>query len=158
PTGLVFSQDGSTVYLSEQFSGGFVISALDANNLHLTGRAPDFAVAGIGSQLEEADATKLLFAIANRGVSFVDPAVSPSLAQAAPSFAAVPVAQPSNGPNAGGTSTTLSGSNLGTLSAIQFGSQSASVQSTTSTQIEVTSPASASSGPVNITAFFQNGW
>jgi|GEM_PF-720211 hypothetical protein len=158
PAGIVFSQDGSTLFVSEQFGGGFVVSALDANNLHLLARVPDTAIAGVPSQLEESDNSKLLFGLSNRGISFVDAAVSTSLLQMAPAFAAAPVAQPSSGPNVGNTSTTLSGSNFGAVTAVQFGLQPATIQSTGATQLSVTSPADATNGPLNVSAFFQNDW
>ncbi|MBS1841834.1 MAG: IPT/TIG domain-containing protein [Acidobacteria bacterium] len=158
PTGLVFSQDGSVLYVSEQFGGSFVVSSLDANNLHFMARVPDTAIAGIPTQLEESDSTKLLFGLSNRGVSFVDAAITTSLSQNAPVFSAAPVAQPSSGPNSGNTSTILTGANFTVPAAIEFGSQSGAVQSAGSTQLQVTSPANASSGPVNVFAFFQNSW
>lgn len=158
PTGMVFSQDGANVYVSEQFGGGFVISILDANNLHLLGRVSDVAVAGVPTQIEETDSTKLLFGLANRGVSFVDASTPASLSQNAPSFSTVPVAQPSSGPNSGNTSALLSGANFEGNPKVQFGSQTAAVQSAGSTQIQVTSPANTVSGPVNVFAFFPDGW
>lgn len=158
PVGLVFSQDGSTLFVSEQFGGGCVVSSLDANNLNLLARVPDVAIAGIPTQLEESDSTKILFGLSNRGISFVDASIATSLPQPPPSFAAAPVAQPSSGPNSGNTATVLSGANLGSLAAVQFGSQSAPVQIASATQLQVISPASATSGPVNISAFFQDGW
>jgi hypothetical protein len=158
PTGLVFSQDGSSLFVSEQFGGGFVVSSLDANNLSLLGRVPDVAVAGIPTQVEESDGTNLLFGLGNRGISFVDAAISTLLSRPAPSFAAVPVAQPSSGPNSGNTISNLVGSNFGSVSAVQFGGQSATLQSAGVTQLQVTSPASATSGSVNVAAYFQNGW
>jgi hypothetical protein len=158
PAGLVFSQDGSTLFVSEQFGGGFVVSSLDASNLHLLARVPDVAVAGIPTQLEESDSTKILFGLSNSGVSFVDAAISTLLSQPPPSFASAPIAQPSSGPNSGNTVTILGGTNFGSLAAVQFGSQSAVVQSASATQLQVISPANATSGPVNIFAFFQDGW
>ncbi len=158
PSGLVFSQDGATVYVSEQFGGGFVMSALDANNLHLLSRVSDVAIAGTPTQLEESDATKLLFGLANRGVSFVDAATTASLSQLAPSFSAAPVVQPSSGPNSGNTSTVLAGTNFESSPKIQFGSQSANVQNGGSAQIQVSSPANAATGAVNVSAFFPDGW
>jgi len=158
PAGLVFSQDGSTLFVSEQFDGGFVVSSLDANNLHLLARIPDVVVAGTPTQLEESDVSMILFGLANRGVSFMDAGVSTLLSQLAPSFASAPVAQPSGGPNSGSTTTNLEGTNFGPVAAVQFGSQSAIIQSADATQLQVLSPASGANGAVNISAYFQNGW
>ncbi len=157
-SGIVFSQDGASVYANEQFGGGFVVSILDANNLGFIGRVSDVAVSGVPTQLEESDSTKLLFGLANRGVSFVDAATPAALSQNAPSFSAAPVAQPSSGPNSGNTSTVLTGANFESSPRVQFGSQTANVQSAGPTQIQVASPANATGGAVNISAFFPDGW
>lgn len=158
PSGIVFSPDGATVYVSERFGGGFVISLLSAGNLQFLSRVPDIPISGLPTQLEESDDTKLLFGMANRGVSFVDAAATSSLAQTAPSFSAAPVAQPSGGPNSGSTNTVLTGTNFENGAAVQFGSQAANVQSGGATQLQVTSPASTASGAVNVSAYFQSGW
>ena len=158
PSGIVFSRDGTNVFVSEQFGGGFVVSILDANNLHLVGRVSDVSVSGVPTQLEESDSTKLLFGLANRGVSFVDASTLAALSQNAPSFSAAPVAQPSSGPNSGNTSVLLSGTNFESTPKVQLGSQTAAVQGTNSTQLQITSPANAASGAMNVAAFFADGW
>jgi hypothetical protein len=80
-----------------------------------------------------------------------------SLSQIAPAFSAAPVAIPASGPNAGNTSTILAGSNFESNPVVQFGSQSAAVQSSGTVQIQVASPANAASGAVNISASFPDG-
>src|SRR5262249_12938090 len=95
---------------------------------------------------------------ANRGVSFIDAAATAPLSQNAPLFSAAPVAQPSGGPNTGNTSTLLTGVNFENGAQMQFGSQAAAVQGTSPTQLQVTSPASAATGAVNISSFFPDGW
>jgi len=94
----------------------------------------------------------------NRGISFIDAAVPASLSQSAPSFSSAPVAQPSTGPNSGGTLTVVTGANFEKRAAIQFGAQTATVQSTGATQNPRRVPASAASGAVNVSAFFPDGW
>ncbi|HWT87373.1 MAG TPA: IPT/TIG domain-containing protein [Candidatus Angelobacter sp.] len=158
PTGIVFSADGSSVYVNEQFGGGFVVSQLDGNNLHFVTRFADVSAASVPSRLEATDSSKLLYGLANRGISFIDAAVPASLSQSAPSFSSAPVAQPSTGPNSGGTLTVVTGANFESGAAIQFGAQTATVQSTGATQIHAASPASAASGAVNVSAFFPDGW
>src|SRR5262249_53677669 len=148
----------ATLYVSERFGNGFVVSQLDGSNLHFIGHASDVAVSGVPTQLEESDVTKLLFGLGNRGVNFVDAATTTSLSQNAPAFSATPVAQPSDGPNAGNTSVVLAGANFESGAQVQFGSQPAGVQGSNATQMQVTSPASASAGAVNISAFFPGGW
>src|SRR5262249_49195008 len=54
--------------------------------------------------------------------------------------------------------TILTGSSFESSPIVQFGSQSARVQNSSSTQIQVVSPANAVSGPVNISTFFSDGW
>ncbi|HMC11923.1 MAG TPA: IPT/TIG domain-containing protein, partial [Pirellulaceae bacterium] len=158
PTGIVFSADGSSVYVNEQFGGGFVVSQLDGNNLHFVTRFADVSAANVPSQLEAANSSKLLYGLANRGISFIDAAAPASLSQSAPSFSSAPVAQPSTGPNSGGTVTIVTGANFESGAAIQFGTQTATVQSAGATQIQAASPASAASGAVNLSAFFPDGW
>ena len=68
------------------------------------------------------------------------------------------MAQPSTGPNSGGTVTIVTSANFESGAAIQFGTQTATVQSTGATQIQAASPASAASGAVNVSAFFPDGW
>jgi len=158
PASTVFSVDDTSLYLSEQFGGAFVVSQLDANNLHFVGRVSDVAIEGVPSQLEEADSSKLLYGIANRGVSFVDATATASLSRTAPTFSNAPVAQPSTGPNSGGTTTIVTGANFESGAAVRFGRQAATVQSTGATQIQLISPPNATSGAVNISAIFPDGW
>ena len=159
PAGLTFSRDGTMVYVSEKFGGGFAISLLDGSDLHFLGRVSDVAIAGLPTEIEDAGDSKLLFGMANRGVSFVDAATNGALSQTAPAFAAAPVAQPSEGPNAGNTTTILTGVNFEAGAKVQFGSQaSTGVQSSSATQLQATSPGSAASGAVNLRAYFPDGW
>ena len=158
PASILFSQDGASLAVSEQFGTGSALTLLDANDLHVVGRVSDVAVAGIPTQLEAVDSSKLFFGLANRGVSFVDAAKPASLSQPAPAFSVNSVAQPATGPNSGGTSTVLAGANFEATASVQFGAQSATVQGSAASQLQVTSPASAASGAANLTAFFPDGW
>jgi hypothetical protein len=157
--GMVFSRDGQFLYLNENAGAPPVITVLDGNSLNAIGQVPDLWLAGRRTEIEEVDATKLLFGVANRGLSFVDAANPGSLPATAPVFAAPPTAQPSEGPNAGGTSTVLTGQNFAATAQVLFGSQFAANASVSSaTQIDAASPPNATSGAVNITAYFPNGW
>ena len=62
----------------------------------------------------------------------------------------------SSGSIAGGTSVTLTGTNLGSATAVKFGSTAATIVSNTSTQIVATSPA-AGAGTVDVTVTTANG-
>jgi len=157
--GIAFSRDGKYLYLSESNSGAPFITVLDGHTAQLIGRAPDAAIQGISSEIEDADETQLLFGLANRGVSFIDAAAPSSLPVAAPTIAAAPSLQPSEGPLTGGTSVTLSGQNFTPLTQLNFGTQSAmNVSVSSATQIQASSPSSVSNGAVNLTSYFQNGW
>jgi len=103
------------------------------------------------------DSSKLLYGLANRGIGFIDAAVARIVVAIHASFSSAPVAQPSTGPNSGGTVTVVTAPNFESGAAIQFGTQTATVQSTGATQIQAASPASAASGAVNVSAFF-SGW
>ena len=157
--GIVFSRDGQTLFVAEPFGNGHVVTALSVANLQKLGQIPDLAVEGVPTILEDADETQLLVGLSNRGLNFLDAANPTSLPQNAPVFASAPVAQPAEGANTGGASITLIGSNFSSNPQVRFGSQSAvNGTATSSTQLQVSSPPSATSGPVNLTAYFSNGW
>ena len=159
PQGVTFSRDGNYLYLSESISGAPLITVLDGHSGQLVGRVPDAGIQGVSSEIEDVDETQLLFALSNRGVSFVD-AIEPStLPSPAPVVAAAPTLQPSEGSLGGGTPVTLAGQNFTSLMQLNFGTQSASNATVSgATQIQANSPFSVSNGAVNLTAYFQNGW
>ena len=157
--GLVFSPGGQTLYVAEAFGSGRVITELAAANLQKIGEVPDLAVQGIPTTLEDCDASQFVFGRGNRGIAVLDVSSPSVLPTPAPAFTSAPVALPSEGPGAGGTPVTLNGSNFPSGVQIRFGSQtplSASVSG--STQLQVSAPASAASGPLNLIAYFSNGW
>ncbi len=157
--GIVFSRDGRTLYVAEPFGNGHVVTALSIANLQKLGQIPDLAVEGVPTIPEDADETQLLVGLSNRGLNFLDAANLLTLPQDAPVFASAPVAQPAEGTNMGGVSITLNGFNFSSNPQIRFGLQSTvNATATSSTQLQVSSPPSATSGPVNLTAYFSNGW
>jgi len=157
--GVTFSQDGTKLYACESLNGSSVVTVLDGQNGQLIGRVPDAAIQGIPSEIEDADETQLLFAVSNRGVSFVDASAPGAISATAPTLTAAPSAQPSEGSLAGGTAAILSGQNFSPLVQLSFGAQAASNPAVNgSTQIQAASPASVVNGPVNLTAYFQNSW
>ncbi|HYL82908.1 MAG TPA: IPT/TIG domain-containing protein [Candidatus Angelobacter sp.] len=157
--GVTFSRDGKKLYVSETLQGAPVITVLDGQTGQLLGRAPDAAIQGVSSEIEDADETQLLFALSNRGLSFLDASAPGHLPPVAPSLAAAPSATPSEGPITGGTAVVLNGQNFTSLAQLNFGSQSASNAAVSSpAQIQANSPASVVNGPVNLTAYFQNSW
>lgn len=157
--GLVFSRDGQFLYVSENASSPPVITVLDGNSLNLVGRVPDVWIGGRRSEIEEVDSTKLIFGLANRGVAFLDAANPGSLPANVPAFGAAPVAQPSEGPHAGGTTVVLVGQNYESSAQVLFGALSGSSISVAGiTQLNATSPPNASAGAVNLSAYFPSGW
>lgn len=156
--GMVFSRDGQFLYVSENPGSPPLVTVLDGHSLNLIGRVSDLFLGGMRSELEDVDSTKLLFAIANRGIAFIDAASPASFPPSVPVFAAAPSVQPSEGPTAGGTATILSGQNFESSAQILFGTQSAAdVNIANSTQISATSPPNAATGPVNVAAYFPSG-
>src|SRR5262249_40547631 len=110
-------------------------------------------------QVEEVSDDGIVFGLGNRGVALIDVAKPANLPTPAPVFAAAPASLPAEGPNAGGTAAVLAGQDFTTPTAVNFGAQAASsVALGGSTQIQATSPANAASGPVNVAAYFSNGW
>ncbi len=157
--GMVFSRDGQFLYVSENAASPPIITVLDGHSLGTIGQVPDLWIAGRRTEIEDVDSTKLLFGVANRGLSFLDAASPGALPASAPSFAAPPAAQPAEGPNAGGTATILSGQNFAVSPQVKFGTQLANpVSAGSATQINASSPPNAAIGPANVTAYFPSGW
>jgi hypothetical protein len=157
--GIVFSRDGESLYVSENTGAPPVITALDSYSLNIIGQVPDLWLSGRRSEIEDVDSTNLLFGLASRGLSFVDAATPISLSAPAPVFAAAPIAQPSEGPNVGGTPIVLAGQNFPATAQVLFGTQFAGNASVSSgTQITASSPPNAAAGAVNIAAYFPSGW
>jgi len=158
-SGIVFSRDGKTLYDAEPFGNSYVVTALSVSTLQKLGQIPDLAVEGIATVPEDADETQFVVGLSNRGLNFLDAANPTTLSQPAPVFAAAPVAQPAEGTFAGGATITLSGYNFSSNPQIRFGTQSpVNATATSSTQLQVSTPPSAESGPVNLLAYFSNGW
>jgi hypothetical protein len=152
--GVAFSRDDNLLYVAESAAGSAVITVLDGRDLLPHGQVPGAAIQGVAAQIEDADETQMLFAISNRGVSGIDAANPITLTAPAPTFAAAPASIPSEGPNTGGTSLTLTVQNFSADSVIKIGMQLATNVSTSSpTTIQATSAASVSNGPANITVY-----
>ena len=157
--GVTFSRDGMHLYLSESSSSAAFVTVLDGSGGKLIGRVPDASIQGVASQIEDADETQLLFGVSNRGISFVDASVPTNLSTTAPSLAAAPSVQPSEGPIGGGTSVAVAGQNFTSTTQLNFGTQSAlNVTLSRPAQIQANAPASVTNGAVNATAYFQDGW
>jgi hypothetical protein len=158
--GVAFSRDNQHLYVSETLSGAPVVTVLDGQTGQVVGTVPDAAIQGVSSEIEDVDETQLVFGLSNRGVSFVDAAGTlTSLSGPAPTLAAAPSIQPSEGPIAGGTTVTIAGQNFGASPQIKLGAQLATnVTASGTTQIQADSPPSVVNGPVNISAFFSNNW
>jgi DNA-binding beta-propeller fold protein YncE len=157
--GFTFSRDGGFLFVSNSASGPPFISVLDGRTLQSLGQVPDPAIQSVPSEIEETDASQLLFAIANRGVSFIDASKPTALPSVFPSFAAAPVAQPSQGAFTGATATLLFGQSFASTTQVKFAAQLAGPASVLgSSQIQAASPPSVVNGAVNLTAFFPGGW
>jgi len=156
--GLLFSHDGSFLYASETAASPPFISIFDGHTLQPLGQVPDVFIQGVHSEIEEADETQLLFAISNRGVTFIDAAKPGALPALVPSFAPAPTAEPSQGPIIGGTAIFLSGQNFEPNPQIKFGQELAAPPTATPSQIQASATPSVVAGAVNITAYFPSGW
>jgi IPT/TIG domain len=156
--GVSFSRDGNFLYASESAAGPPLVAVFDGHTMQSIGQVPDASIQGVHSEIEEADETRLLFGIANRGVSFVDAAKPTTLPSSVPSFASTPVALPSQGPITGGTATVLAGQNFESTTQIRFGAQLAPAPTVSAMQLQATAPPSVVNGAVNVTAYFPSGW
>ena len=158
-SGATFSRDWKELYVAETSSGASFITVLDGQSGQLIGRVPDVPIQGVASTIEDVDETHLLFALSNRGFSFIDASMPETISLVAPTVAPAPSVQPSEGPIAGGTSTILSGQNFAGPVQVKFGSQLATNPVvSSSSQIQMVSPSSVVNGAVNLTAHFQNSW
>ncbi len=159
PAGLVFSADGQSLYVDEPFGNANVVSVLATATMQKLGQISDVTIQGTPTCIEEIGASSNLVGLNNRGVAFLDASQPSNLPTSAPMFAVVPVAQPAEGPAAGGTSLTLTGANFSSTPQVRFGAASPTpADSSNSSQIQLTSPPSVTSGPVNLNAYFSNGW
>jgi hypothetical protein len=157
--GLAFSPDGVALYASESSTAAPIVDVLDGLDLHLLGKISDFLVQGTSTELEISSESKILFGLSNRGISFVDAANPTQFSTSVPQFSTASMVQPAEGGTTGGLSVTLSGNNFEDGSKVIFGAVPASVVAVSgSTQIVATSPAAATTGPVNITVVSPSGW
>jgi len=158
-TSLVFSPGGQSLYVSDALGNSRVLTALAAANLQKIGQIPDLAVQGIATSIEECDASHFVLGRGNRGIAAIDVSAPSMLSTPAPAFTSAPVAQPAEGPNAGGTAIALTGSNFPSGAQIRIGSQTPLAANVSgSTQLQVASPSSGTGGPTNLIAYFSNGW
>lgn len=158
-SGLVFSADGRSLYVAEPLGNAGVVSILCSSNLQRNGQVPDIVIQGQATRMEETGGSSFLCGLGNRGVSFVDVSQPNSLSSAAPLFAGAPIAQPSEGPAIGGTTLALNGTDFFANPQVRFGGLNpVAATAASSSQLTVVSPASAATGPVNLTAYFPNGW
>ncbi len=157
--GLVFSRDGQSLYVAEPYGNAGVVSILSVGNLQKLGQISDIVIQGVPTNIEEVGASSNLCGLGNRGVAFLDATQTGSLPPAAPIFATVPTVLPSEGPAAGGTTLTLTGTNFSSSPQVRFGSTNP-VNSTAAggSQLHVVTPASTAVLPLNLTAYFPNGW
>ena len=159
PAGLVFSLDGQSLYVDEPYGNSSVVTVLSTATLQPLGQVSDMPVQGVPTIIEEVSANATLVGLGNRGVVFLDVSQNTSLPQTAPIFSAAPSARPSEGPLAGSTAILLSGTNFPSSPQVRFGTGNpVSTTATNSSQIQVASPATVFPGPVNLTAYFSNGW
>ena len=158
-TGLVFSLDRQSLYVAEPYGNAGAVSVLSASNLQKLGQISDVVIQGVPTSIEEVGASSNLCGLANRGVAFLDASQPSSLPQAAPVFSSVPVAQPSEGPPAGGTTLSLTGTNFSSSPQVRFGANNpVNATAVSGSQLRVVSPASTAAVPVNLAAYFSNGW
>ena len=159
PAGLVFSRDGQSLYVVEPYGNASAVAVLSTATMQSLGQASDIPVQGIPTSIEELGTASNLVGLNNRGLAFLDASQPTSLPLSAPVFSAVPVAQPAEGPTAGGTTVSVSGSNFSSSVQVRFGpSNPVNASAASASQLQIASPARASSGPVNLTAYFANGW
>jgi IPT/TIG domain len=159
--GMLYSLDGKSLYVADQLNGSQVVKVIDAQSFAVTGVVPDHGVPNLfgGTELEDLDSTNLIYGAGNHGIAIVDGAKPLAVLPVFPSFnAMVPFSTPQQGPASASTKITISGVNFATPAQVFFGNRPGTVSSTTGSSISASSPGVSVAGPVNVTAFFPNGW
>ena len=158
-SGLVFSADGQSLYVAEPNGNSSVLSALSTTNLQPIGQVPDIMMQGVSTRIEELGPPHFIYGLNNRGIAYLDTSQPTSLSATAPVFASAPVSQPSEGPATGGTALAINGANFSSNPQLRFGAMNpVSATAASTAQLQATSPASVANGPLNLTAYFANGW
>lgn len=118
------------------------------------GQTPDISIQGVVTSIEEVGPSANLAGLGNRGVAFLDASQPSSLPQTAPVFSSASSAQPPEDP-AVGTLVSMAGTNLASSPQVRFGATNPiNASAASASQLQVSSPASVVSGPVNLTAYF----
>jgi hypothetical protein len=155
--GMVYSRDGKFLYYSDnsmQLNAPPLVRVVDAQTRQQVGQIPDVGF----SALQDIDETGMIFGLFNHGVTLLDAARPSALSAPAPAFNAPPAVNPPQGSTSGGTAVTIGGANFGTIGGVFFGAQATNATvAGAGAQINATSPPG-SAGPVNVSAFFTNGW
>jgi YVTN family beta-propeller protein len=158
-TDLIFSRDGSTVYV---FTGG-VAAALSTPALSLAGLVPIDVNVG-ADEPPDIDETGMVFAPDDRGLSFIDVSSPTGLGADEPATLSL---SPAEGTLSSPSPTTFNSvGGLTNGAQLFFGAAPGSPQATPGTgvlfnspsSIQVTPPAGAAPGAVNVTVVNPDGW
>ena len=157
----VYSPDGKYLYVSYAFQPGdlTVLLTIDATSFQILGTAPGYLTGGFlgfNAMPQTADATGLVFEIADHGVAINDANSIHDFTKAV-AIGGFFRADPAEGPVNAATPTQFQ-TTFPTLPQIFFGTHAGQVSGQAgSPSISVTAPPSSIPGPVNVTAIEPNG-
>ena len=170
PEGVAVSPDGSTVYVANTGNGDVSVISTATDTVTATigtiGSAPvGVAVSRDGRTAYAANAASDDVLVISTATNTVTATIPVGTAPFAVAATEVPLAapavtgiSPASGPQAGGTSVTITGTGLTGATAVYFGTVPATGFTVNSaTQVTATAPAAASAGTVNVTVTTPGG-
>jgi DNA-binding beta-propeller fold protein YncE len=165
-TGMVYSPDGSQLYIVGQPNNVPIISTVNTQTLQLVGTAPAYASAiayfsrfpplAIETPMA-ADGTGLVFGAADHGLALDDSTFYQTFTTSAVAPASAIIATPAEGPVNSSTQVQIKTQAFNQLPNVWFGEQLGTNATLNAAQVEATAPPAATPGPVNIRIFDPDG-
>jgi len=166
-TGMVYSSDGSSLYIVSQPVGAPVISTVNALTFEVTGTAPAYAT-NIAYFTRDpplfietpmaADATGLIFGAADHGVALDDSTFFQTSIASAGALVWAIVANPDEGPVNSATPVAIETQSFNGLPNVWFGEEIGTETSANGAgQVQSTAPPASAPGPVNVRIFVPDG-
>jgi len=166
-TGMVYSQDGSSLYIVSQPAGVPIISTVNTQTFQLTGTAPAYATniayfTRVPPLFIEtpmaADATGLVFGAADHGVALDDSTFYETLSPSAAASVYAIVATPDEGPVDAPTPVAIETQSFSGLPNVWFGEEiGTDTFANGAGQVQSTAPPTSGPGPVNVRIFVPDG-
>ena len=152
-TGVVFSQDGGTIFVGADSNGLPATFTVDTNSLQVIGIAPAY----VTETPYWVDPTGLIYGAANRGIALDDSTYFQNLPadQGGPGYEEF--LAPDAGPVNASTLVTIGNQSFNAILEVWFGAQLGTNASLDSGTLQVDTPVSTQAGPVNVKILETNG-